>query len=215
MHAVRPDLADVSLADRWFAPHYAEAVPRQCVADAALFDKPDGKQISELLTGEHFMLLDQSGGWAWGWCTHDHYVGYLSADRLAPAETPAPAPPPGDPIAVARTFIDMPYVWGGRGGAGIDCSGLIQRALAARGISAPRDSDLQQAALGRPLTENEALQAGDLIFFSGHVGMMADGEMLIHATQHHGKTVIEPLADVVARAMAKHGTAILARKRVA
>ncbi len=211
---MRADLADVSLADRWFAPHYAEPVERACLSTTPICDKPDGKQISELLAGEHFWMLDQSGGWAWGWCAHDHYVGYVLVDRLGPVEGPVPTHAASDPVTMAKSFLEMPYVWGGRGGAGIDCSGLVQRALAVKGVDAPRDSDMQQALLGRMLEDCEALHAGDLVFFPGHVGMMNDDVTLIHATQFHGKTVIEPLADVVARAMAKHGSAILARKRI-
>jgi cell wall-associated NlpC family hydrolase len=211
--AVRADLADVGLADRLFAPHYAEPVETSCLATTPVFDKPDGKQISELLVSEHFCLLDQSGGWAWGWCAHDHYVGYVPADKLGAAQAVVPANVSGDAVAAAKAFLDMPYVWGGRGGAGIDCSGLVQRALAAIGMSAPRDSDMQHAALGRPLTAGESLKAGDLVFFPGHVGMMADDVTLIHATQFHSKTVLEPLADVVERATAKFGSGIVARKR--
>jgi cell wall-associated NlpC family hydrolase len=216
INAMRGDLADVELAGRRFAPHYAAAVTRACAPEyAALFDKPNGAQSSELLHGEHFALLDVSGGWAWGYSVHDHYVGYLPIDQLTAATSPAPVVEPADPTQIARTFLNLPYVWGGRGGAGIDCSGLIQRALAGRAIAAPRDSDMQKAALGREIPAVEPRQSGDLIFFPGHVGLMIDGETLIHATRHHGKTVIEPLADVVARVAEKYdGTSITARKRI-
>lgn len=214
-HALRGDLADVALAGLTFAPHYAEAVLRECApAFIAMYNKPGGDQVSELLAGEGFGLLDISGGWAWGYSIHDHYVGYLKADALIAPSGQAQAVTQGDPVDAASAFIDMPYVWGGRGGAGIDCSGLIQRGLAAAGISAPRDSDMQQAELGAELPENAVLTRGDLVFFPGHVGMMIDGVKLLHATRHHGKTVIEPLADVVARFASQHPQAITARKRL-
>ena len=60
VHAVRGDLADVTLADRLFAPHYAEALERRCaVAFSALRDKPGGAQTSELLSGEAFTQLER------------------------------------------------------------------------------------------------------------------------------------------------------------
>ncbi len=215
IHAVRPDLADVTLASTLFAPHYVQAVERSVTATSTpLFDKPNGAPSSELLQGERFWLLDLIGGWAWGWCGHDHYVGYLPADRIAIVDGPARAEPAGDAVERARSFIDLPYVWGGRGGAGIDCSGVIQRSLAAIGIPAPRDSDMQRDSLGTALPEDTALARGDLVFFPGHVGMMADAETLIHATRHHGKTVEEPLAIVIARVAAEHPVAVLARKRI-
>jgi hypothetical protein len=103
-----------------------------------------------------------------------------------------------DPVAVGERLLGAPYLWGGRGADGIDCSGLVQLALDFAGIAAPRDSD-QQRTLGRPLAPDEGLRRGDLVFFPGHVGLMADGERLLHANAHHMATVIEPLADVIAR----------------
>ena len=56
-----------------------------------------------------------------------------------------------DFVAVAERFLDTPYLWGGRTSEGIDCSGLVQTALTAAGVASPRDSDMQEAALGEPL----------------------------------------------------------------
>ncbi len=206
IHAVRGDLADVTLADRLFAPHYAEALERRCaVPFAALRDKPGGAQTSELLAGEAFMLLDISGGWAWGYCAHDHYVGYLEARVLGDGEPVVPLEA-ANAVAAAESFLGMTYLLGGRGGAGIDCSGLVQRSLVAIGIAAPRDSDMQRTQGDDVMGD---LRRGDLISFEGHIGLMMDGERLIHATAHCGKVVIEPLANVTAR------TAIVARRRLA
>jgi NlpC/P60 family/Bacterial dipeptidyl-peptidase Sh3 domain len=214
-HALRADLADVALAGMTFAPHYAEAAPRECAPPfLAMYNKPNGDQVSELLAGEGFGLLDVSGGWAWGFSIHDHYVGYVKADALIMPTDKAQPIAKGDFVDTAIAFLDIPYVWGGRGGAGIDCSGLVQRALTAAGITAPRDSDMQLAETGDTLPNDAPLMRGDLIFFPGHVGIMTDGENLLHATRHYGKTVIEPLADVVARVSATEPQAISARKRV-
>lgn len=113
-----------------------------------------------------------------------------------------------DPVSVAERLNDAPYLLGGRTVSGIDCSGLVQLSLALCGKPSPRDSD-QQRVLGRQLAESEALERGDLVFFKGHVGLMADGERLIHATGHHGRVLIEALAEIEER------TAILDRRRLA
>jgi cell wall-associated NlpC family hydrolase len=216
IEAVRGDLADISLAGKLFAPHYAEAVETVCARPfTALCESPNGPQSSELLSGEVFMLLDVSGGWAWGWCAHDHYVGYVEAaalDHAAPKSTWSVA---NDHVAAAEAFLGEPYVWGGRGGAGIDCSGLVQRGLSAIGISAPRDSDMQRDALGILLEDGAPRRRGDLIFFPGHVGIKYAQDELLHATRHHGRTVIEPLSEVVERVKAKNnGIGIIACRRV-
>lgn len=89
--AIRPDLADVALASRHFAPHYAKAVARSgIVARTPVRAKADtdSEMVSELLFGEGFALLDITGGWAWGYCLTDHYVGYVPAQTLGPYVEP-------------------------------------------------------------------------------------------------------------------------------
>ncbi len=215
-NAIRGDLAEIALAGKMFSPHYAVPVERMCaVPHSLIYHKPDGEAGSELLYGERFWLLDVSGGWAWGYCGHDHYVGYIMADRLSAAIAVAPVATPADPVEVALSFLDMPYVWGGRGGAGIDCSGLVQRAFAAAGMTAPRDSDMQAKSFGEALAAEEPLQRGDLVFLPRHVGIMRDATTLVHANLHHGKTVVEPLDIVTERyASAHEGVGITARKRL-
>ena len=103
-----------------------------------------------------------------------------------------------DPVEVALRFVGTPYLWGGRDSQGLDCSGLVQQAFYACGRACPRDSDQQLAAFATHVEPN-ALVRGDLVFWKGHMGMMLDGEQLLHANGHHLATVVEPLAGAVAR----------------
>lgn len=118
---------------------------------------------------------------------------------------PASAPRANDFVAVAERFVNVPYLWGGRTSLGLDCSALVQRSLLETGRSAPRDTDLQERALGAAVDGGvEApLRRGDLVFWgghhAGHVGIMIDGEYLLHANGHHMAVVIEPLAEVIVR----------------
>ncbi len=99
-------------------------------------------------------------------------------------------------VDIAKLFLGVPYVWGGRTAMGIDCSGLVQIALAQGGMRCHRDSDMQYKTLGGAI-EREALHSGDIVFFPGHVGIMVDGENVLHANATHMAVTIDPLEDVI------------------
>ncbi|MDT9597835.1 C40 family peptidase [Sphingosinicella rhizophila] len=102
-----------------------------------------------------------------------------------------------DPAAICQRLLGAPYADGGRTLHGIDCSGLVQLALALCGVPAPRDVD-QQRTLGDPLPDGVSLVRGDLVFCEQHVGMMIDDRMVIHVSPVSGKVAVEPLRDAQA-----------------
>ena len=120
--------------------------------------------------------------------------GWVFAKHLAELAEIAP-----DFVATASRLIGVPYLWGGKTSLGLDCSGLVQIALDAAGLSVPRDSDQQAQAIGEAVLDLGDLRRGDIVFFPGHVGIMTGPERLLHANAFHMMVTEEPLADVVAR----------------
>jgi cell wall-associated NlpC family hydrolase len=99
-------------------------------------------------------------------------------------------------IALAKRFLGLPYLWGGRSSYGYDCSGFTQMLVRSRGINMPRDADLQAAWEGMQMIDRKDLRAGDLLFFGAgpdnisHTSMYIGNGEIIHATTH-GHPVIQ------------------------
>jgi len=122
---------------------------------------------------------------------------YLPARHVVPLSEHA-----ADFVAIAEQFVGVPYLWGGRSSLGIDCSGLVQVALNACGLPCPRDSDMQEAALGQVVGGDDALtnlRRGDVIFWKGHVAIARDAMTLVHANAFHMAVAIEPVSTAIAR----------------
>lgn len=124
-------------------------------------------------------------------------AGFLFTEHLAPLGHIA-----ADPVAEAERFLGLPYLWGGKTSLGLDCSGLVQTACHAAGIASPRDSDMQEAALGTLLdlpNDPAHFQRGDLLFWRGHVAMARGDGTMIHATAWSMSVIIEPIAGAIER----------------
>lgn len=134
--------------------------------------------------------------------------GFVPRTHLAPVGTHLP-----DPIEVAEYFLGTPYLWGGNSRDGIDCSGLVQAALIACGYPCPADSDQQEATLGE-LASDDMMRRGDLLFWKGHVALVAARDRLIHANAHHMAVRHEPLHTAIDRIRAQGDGPVTAHKRL-
>jgi cell wall-associated NlpC family hydrolase len=135
-------------------------------------------------------------------------LGHVFAGHLAPRESVEP-----DFVTVAECFLHAPYLWGGKTCLGLDCSGLVQMALAAAGHDVPRDTDLQETGIGEAIDIGAGLQRGDLVFWQGHVGIMRDATTLLHANAHHMLVASEKLAAARDRILGNgHGPVTVVRR---
>ncbi len=182
-------------------------LPTHWVAAPAthLYPKPDLKAPPEVAVffGSPVRVVGENGNYR-----RIHTGHFIPKPHLQPIKARF-----GDPVGVADLFLGSPYLWGGCSRWGIDCSGLIQVALLACGIPCPRDSD-QQMTLGRELNQHETLQRGDIVFWKGHVGFMANDRMLLHANATHMAVAYEPLKDVAARIEEAGDGPISSRRRL-
>ncbi|MBO9474598.1 C40 family peptidase [Shimia sp. R10_1] len=163
--------------------------------------------VTPLPFGTRLVVLSEEDGWsriAWdgGQVTRDLYV---PASHLMAIDAIEP-----DATAVAERLIGTPYLWGGNSSFGLDCSGLVQAALHAVGLSCPGDSDLQEAAFE---DATGPYQRGDLLFWKGHVAMVTDANTLIHANAHHMAVAYEPIAEAITRIAAQGDGPVTSHKR--
>jgi cell wall-associated NlpC family hydrolase len=126
--------------------------------------------------------------------------GYIFSGHIRPLKEKAE-----DFVAIAEKFLGTPYLWGGRQSIGLDCSSLIQLALAQTGIAVLRDTDLIEREIGKPIEDGAEKQRGDMVFWRGHVGIMIDGEKFIHANATNMAVTIDNLADFAAGILGTDG----------
>lgn len=181
------------------APTHVVGVPR-----TFLYAEPDMKKraTAALSLGSRLAIVGAATTRGTDYALLESGEAVVAA-HLRPAGEAAP-----DHVAVAATLERTPYLWGGASAFGIDCSGLVQLSLLMAGKPAPRDTDMQAAALGAPLNVGDDLAGlgrGDLVFWNGHVAIMADGEEIIHASGHAMMVVRERLADAIERIARLYG----------
>ena len=111
-----------------------------------------------------------------GWIRDGHGRWFRDQDLTA-------EPMPEGFADLALLFLGVPYVWGGRHGGGIDCSGLVQVTALAKGHHCLRDTGDQVESFGHLLegTARDHLQRDDILYMPGHVAILTGPLTAVHA----------------------------------
>lgn len=123
-----------------------------------------------------------------------------------------------DLMLTAKSYLNSPYLWGGRTHFGIDCSGFVQTVFKQHGINLKRDAS-QQVEQGTVVDFLQSAKAGDLAFFDNdegrivHVGIMLNNEQIIHAS---GRVKIDTIDDqgIYSQEFRKHTHKLRIIKRI-
>jgi cell wall-associated NlpC family hydrolase len=128
----------------------------------------------------------------------EEVLGWVARYTATVAGSGAAATPAAQAaVDYALGELGVPYLYGGQGPDGFDCSGLVQAAYAAAGIALPRTAQAQYDA-GPPLAPGSPLQPGDLVFFGAdtshvdHVGILVSRGEMVDAPQSGALVRVEP-----------------------
>lgn len=171
------------------------------------------EQVSQLLFGETYEILDRTEKWAFIRTIQDNYKGWIdlklvsnkqfepdlkkvhsSLPKFVDVEGKKILISPGsylpempldsvDILELFKTHCGIPYVWGGKSFFGLDCSGLVQIYFRCLGIELPRDA-YQQANIGTTIHLLEESQTNDLAFFDNSEGKITHVGIIIRNMDH-------------------------------
>ena len=172
---------------------------RLCCAAIYVLASPDVKSPSlmRLSMGARLVVSATHDGW------HrvelpDGSIGWIPEMAARPLDNAE-----DDFVSVAERFLGLPYLWGGRSAAGLDCSALVQLSLQAVGVACPRNSgdqyDWAKSRSGTKVIDRRDTRRGDLVFWPGHVGLCSSKTAFLHANAHHHAVAAEATQDALLR----------------
>ena len=170
------------IKNKKFPPNHKDT-HKICVLYSNLYSKPNNKnKISKRLSfGSRIKVLKKKGNF----CKFDNlWIKKKNLKKIS-AKTK-------DILQNIKKFINVKYKWGGKHFSGVDCSGLIQLSLNFNNKFCPRDTK-DQIKYFKKKIQLKKIKKNDLIFWKGHVGIIASKNRIIHAYGPLKKVTSAPL----------------------
>jgi len=157
------------------------------VPSAALLDGSTGKFVGRLSFGTYINIVEKREAFG--------RISFLDRDAWISKGCVRTIPKKRLGWKAISTYLEnligTPYVWGGRSGFGLDCSGLVQLVFNSCGFSLKRDS-VDQRKSGRTVSLRN-IRPGDLTFSPGHVAVYFGKGKILHASARAGGVYLENL----------------------
>lgn len=175
--------------------HDAEAAKQTAEAEKAALDASTAdfeagqaarQQLLSKVQGDIKVLVDQAAAAKKTAATTGKDGKVYDPSQIPPASGSA-----GAAISYAQAQLGKPYEYGGTGPGSFDCSGLTMMSWAAAGVSMGHNDATQHNAF--PHVPLNMLAPGDIVWYSGHVGLYVGNGMVIHASSSHNAVVYVPL----------------------
>ncbi len=134
-------------------------------------------RVSDLVKGNLFKLIAKEKGF-YKIAYPDQRIAYIRTEEATDYQNwvSRPNPTAEQLLSTAKTFMGVPYLWGGTSLKGVDCSGFTKTAFFLNGIIIPRDAS-QQVLVGEPVDVFE----GDTVNFQKSVKNLLPGDLLFFA----------------------------------
>lgn len=171
----------------------ARTIPGRLHCNSRLYQKPGRLSVEPhlLYYGSPIWVKSSRDGWS-RLAMSDGTDRFLrSTSIVSPRELSRMNPTGIRLVNEARRFLGVPYLWGGIGPNGWDCSGMIQTILGRFGVSIPRDTK-DQIRVGERVSDDKR-RTGDLIFFDRHVGFAIGKHRVIHSSLGGGGVRVNSL----------------------